>query len=238
MFLAIIAVITPVIFVFVQKPNIQENEVSFGKDITQQKRETKEEKRDIDLIIEDFWYEYPYYLKTRYCNYGKGVSDGKFLIKTIANNEEFSGNSFYPFSVPAPQSCEITGGLSISLLKLEIGKAYEVKEIIDWENKVMETNENNNELIKILSITKTAIQKEETPLSTSTEEIPEEEMKLSCSNHAQCSQACTNNCPKNVYGCCNGCFLGQCIKGSCQCIDAISYCSSNPNYQVGSICGY
>jgi hypothetical protein len=58
-----------------------------------------------------------------------------------------------------------------------------------------------------------------------------------CSNHAECSQACTNLCPENVYGCCDGCMLGQCIAGTCQCVDATTYCSGTPNYQVGPGCG-
>lgn len=57
-----------------------------------------------------------------------------------------------------------------------------------------------------------------------------------CTNHAQCSQACTTLCPFGVYGCCFGCKLGQCISGACQCIDAPAYCSNNPPYQKGSQC--
>jgi len=57
-----------------------------------------------------------------------------------------------------------------------------------------------------------------------------------CTNHAQCSQACTTLCPSNVYGCCYGCLLGQCVSGTCQCTNQVSYCSSNPPYQKGSSC--
>jgi len=60
--------------------------------------------------------------------------------------------------------------------------------------------------------------------------------KGECTNHAQCSQACTTLCPANVYGCCYGCKLGQCIDGKCECVEAIDYCSHNPNYQVGAEC--
>ncbi|MEM5878872.1 MAG: hypothetical protein QXU74_00035 [Candidatus Aenigmatarchaeota archaeon] len=58
----------------------------------------------------------------------------------------------------------------------------------------------------------------------------------SCSNHADCSKACTDKCPALAYGCCYGCKLGQCINGKCQCVDAVSYCSGTPNYQVGDRC--
>jgi hypothetical protein len=58
-----------------------------------------------------------------------------------------------------------------------------------------------------------------------------------CTNHAQCSQACTSLCPTNVYGCCYGCKIGQCNlnTGQCYCLDSPSYCST-PAYQVGSKC--
>ena len=59
---------------------------------------------------------------------------------------------------------------------------------------------------------------------------------LPCSAHYQCSQACTTLCPVNVYGCCYGCQLGQCVDGLCKCVDATSYCSSSPSYQMGDPC--
>jgi hypothetical protein len=59
---------------------------------------------------------------------------------------------------------------------------------------------------------------------------------ITCSNHAQCSQACTSLCPNpEYYGCCYGCKLGQCISGKCQCVDS-DYCK-NPVKQVGNVCG-
>lgn len=61
-------------------------------------------------------------------------------------------------------------------------------------------------------------------------------LAASCSNHAQCSQTCSNVCPSNVYGCCYGCKLGQCVNGKCGCVDATSYCSGSPAYQVGARC--
>jgi len=57
-----------------------------------------------------------------------------------------------------------------------------------------------------------------------------------CVNHDECSQKCSSLCPPNVYGCCFGCMLGQCIGGQCKCVDATTYCSSSPPYQVGSEC--
>jgi len=57
-----------------------------------------------------------------------------------------------------------------------------------------------------------------------------------CSNNADCAQACSSSCPANTYGCCSGCNLGQCVSGHCSCIQATAYCSSNPPRQVGSPC--
>ncbi|MEM5869968.1 MAG: hypothetical protein QXR09_02250 [Candidatus Aenigmatarchaeota archaeon] len=73
------------------------------------------------------------------------------------------------------------------------------------------------------------------PTTTPTTTIPNV-LPFDCTNHAQCSQACTSLCPANVYGCCYGCKLGQCINSKCQCVDAVSYCSGTPNYQVGDKC--
>ena len=56
-----------------------------------------------------------------------------------------------------------------------------------------------------------------------------------CSDHDECSQACTASCPYGVFGCCDGCRIGQCIKGQCQCQEATNYCS-NPTYQAGTEC--
>jgi len=60
---------------------------------------------------------------------------------------------------------------------------------------------------------------------------------IPCTDHSQCSQQCSSLCPVGVYGCCYGCELGQCVSGECQCVDATSYCSQTPPYQVGSACG-
>ena len=57
-----------------------------------------------------------------------------------------------------------------------------------------------------------------------------------CTNHDECSQACTSLCPSMVYGCCFGCEIGQCVSGTCQCVDGRSYCSGIPNYQKGPVC--
>jgi len=61
-----------------------------------------------------------------------------------------------------------------------------------------------------------------------------------CTNHAQCSQACTNACPYGVYGCCSGCNIGQCdlSTGQCYCSSSAYYCGTNASIQVGQQCIY
>jgi hypothetical protein len=49
-----------------------------------------------------------------------------------------------------------------------------------------------------------------------------------CTNHAQCSQACSVNCPPNVYGCCVNGNLGQCNSVTHKC-----YCAYNASFCVG-----
>jgi len=57
-----------------------------------------------------------------------------------------------------------------------------------------------------------------------------------CSDHDQCSQACTTQCPYGVFGCCDGCLIGQCSNGRCICQESTNYCGNSPRYQVGTEC--
>lgn len=61
-----------------------------------------------------------------------------------------------------------------------------------------------------------------------------------CINHAQCSQACTSDCPQSVYGCCSGCNIGHCNlqTGQCYCSSSAYYCGVNASLQVGQPCIY
>ena len=51
-----------------------------------------------------------------------------------------------------------------------------------------------------------------------------------CTNHAQCSRACSANCPPNIYGCCVNGNLGQCdtTTGKCYCAYNASFCAGCP----------
>ncbi len=104
-----------------------------------------------DLVIEDIFYQNPY-IKVRYCNKGNGWSSSDFLIKlrNEATGKEYGGNPYYRFSVPQPGECKITGGYSPSLIGLNYGQQATVTGIIDWEQRVKESNENNNSFTKTI----------------------------------------------------------------------------------------
>lgn len=102
-----------------------------------------------DLVIRDIWSEKPY-IKVSYCNIGATESNETFLIKLRNENtgKEYGGNPAYRFSVPLPGECKTTGGFSYSLLDLKSGQRATLTGIIDWENRVRESNENNNTFTK------------------------------------------------------------------------------------------
>lgn len=104
-----------------------------------------------DLVIKDFYYRGPIpYLYTEYCNTGKSSVREVFLIKTESDAGMFSGNSFYPHFVPEPGECKTTGGLSIGLVGVKEGETKEITVTVDWENKVKESNEENNTMTKTI----------------------------------------------------------------------------------------
>ena len=81
-----------------------------------------------------------------------------------------------------------------------------------------------------------------TPVTTTTTTAPTTTTLpgTSCTpgHHDQCSRACSSKCPAGVYGCCDGCNIGQCdsTSGKCYCLYSTSYCGGSPTYQVGSAC--
>lgn len=105
-----------------------------------------------DLVVTDIFYDYPY-IRVKYCNLGEGVGSGDFLIK-LRNNQsgqEFGGNPYYRFAIPRPKECKLTGGYTPSLIGLTYGQTASVTAIIDWEQRVVESNENNNTFTKTIS---------------------------------------------------------------------------------------
>jgi uncharacterized repeat protein (TIGR02543 family) len=106
-----------------------------------------------DLIVNDIYYQSPY-IYVKYCNVGSGWSSSDFLIK-LRNNQtgqEYGGNVAYRFAVPQPGECKITGGYTPSLIGLNPGQSASITATIDWEQRVKESNENNNTLTKTISL--------------------------------------------------------------------------------------
>jgi len=104
-----------------------------------------------DLAITDIFQDGPYYLKVKYKNIG-AAANGDFLIKLSANGKSFGGNPSYRFQVPPPQAEQTTGGFTIGLIGLQQGSVADVTAEIDWEQRVAESNENNNVFIKNIQI--------------------------------------------------------------------------------------
>ncbi len=59
-----------------------------------------------------------------------------------------------------------------------------------------------------------------------------------CTNHGQCSEACSDICPSTGYGCCVDGGLGQCNTAinECYCLEDTSYCSSCPDCEADEYC--
>ena len=101
-----------------------------------------------DLMIKDIYYSGPApYIYFTYCNNGKGASVEEFNIKLQTADGMFPGT----FSVPMPGCCLTTGGITIGLIGAKEGDIKEVTAYIDWENKVKESNEENNTMEKTIN---------------------------------------------------------------------------------------
>jgi hypothetical protein len=86
-----------------------------------------------------------YYL--RYCNEGTGTDAATFTVgfRNTATGESFTSNSLYPFSVPPPGTCAITGGLTCGLIgDPTCSLSVSVEAVVDADRTVVETDELNN----------------------------------------------------------------------------------------------
>ena len=104
-----------------------------------------------DLVVTDIFQDGPHYLVAKYKNIG-AAGQGDFLIKFSAGALSFPGNSLYRFPVPPPGEEQQTGGLTIGLIGLQQGSVADVTAEIDWEQRVNESNEDNNVLTKHIQI--------------------------------------------------------------------------------------
>jgi tetratricopeptide (TPR) repeat protein len=107
-----------------------------------------------DLIITDIYCDGNSALITKYMNVG-AAGAGDFTIKYSANGNSYPGNSLYRFKVPEPGQEMTTGRLTIGLIGLKPGMTAIVTAEIDWENRVNESNKNNNVFHKQITIPST-----------------------------------------------------------------------------------
>ena len=104
-----------------------------------------------DLVITDIVHDGPY-LKVKYRNASTGATGADFLIRVESDGKKFDGNSYYRFSIPPGNTEQSTGGFTLGLIGLGHGAEATVTATIDWENRVRESNENNNSFTKRVRI--------------------------------------------------------------------------------------
>jgi hypothetical protein len=104
-----------------------------------------------DLVVEDIYQDGPDYLVVKYRNVG-AADQGDFLVRLSAGDQSYGGNPLYRFPVPPPGEVQETGGVTISLIGLEQGSEADVTAEIDWEERVPETDEDNNTYTEHITI--------------------------------------------------------------------------------------
>jgi hypothetical protein len=104
-----------------------------------------------DLVITDIVHDGPY-LRVKYRNASVGATGADFLIKIEANGRTFDGNRYYRFVIPPGNTETTTGGFTLGLVGIEPGAEVDVKATIDWEGRVRESDETNNQFSKRVRI--------------------------------------------------------------------------------------
>ncbi|KUK98723.1 MAG: Uncharacterized protein XE08_0452 [Parcubacteria bacterium 32_520] len=101
-----------------------------------------------DLVIRDVNYYLDYYIAIEYCNYGK--EQLKVAPEIKATNTKTGQSRIYTTSAPKPGEClgANNTGFQVSSIGLNYGEDAQVRVEIDPDNKIKESNENNNILIK------------------------------------------------------------------------------------------
>ncbi len=102
-----------------------------------------------DLVVTEVYWDAPY-IRVNYRNDGgwETPQEKDFLVKIRSGEREFGGNSHYRFPLPGDSREVSTGGYTIGLVGLEEGMEAEVTATIDWEGRVRESNEANNQLTR------------------------------------------------------------------------------------------
>ncbi len=101
----------------------------------------------VDLIVDRIRRDSLYYY-VQFCNHGAVASVATFTVEIthVTNGTSYETNSLYPFNVPAPGSCDETGGITCELIgDSQCSSSILVRAKVDPQNAVAETNEQNNE---------------------------------------------------------------------------------------------
>jgi hypothetical protein len=110
-----------------------------------------------DLVITDIVHDGPY-LKVKYRNASPGATGADFLIRIESNGRSFDGNGYYRFAIPPGNTEQATGGFTLGLVGIERGNEVSVSATIDWEDRVRESDESNNQFSKRVRILPEATQ--------------------------------------------------------------------------------
>jgi hypothetical protein len=105
-----------------------------------------------DLIVTDIFFDNNC-LFVKYMNVGAaGTGDFHIRVSDKYQNNIYTVNSEYPFTLPAPKQEMTTEGIPVGSLGLKIGMNISITAEIDWENRIKESNKNNNIFQKQLDL--------------------------------------------------------------------------------------
>lgn len=118
--------------------------IIFGK-VVERQQDLEKPMAQTDLVVKDIYYNYSSQLDVKFCNNSENSSTGDFSIKVDADRK--SDFTFQSVGVPEPSKCS-DRVLAIEKLGINKGDVANISVIIDPENKINETNKENNKMIK------------------------------------------------------------------------------------------
>ena len=104
-----------------------------------------------DLVVEDIVFDPPY-VKARFSNRGGEASGADFRFRWYANGQERGSTRVERYKVPPSGQSQVTGGMSMNRLNLVSGNVSEIRVVIDDEDRVRESREDNNTVTKRLQL--------------------------------------------------------------------------------------
>jgi hypothetical protein len=90
------------------------------------------------------------YYYVRFCNIGTAGSDASFTVELVNldTDASFESNPLYPYAVPPPTGCNMTGGLTCGLIGDPLCNAHiRVEAIVDPAGHVIESRNDNQTLV-------------------------------------------------------------------------------------------